>query len=457
MAMGTRKQREKQEDIWIAHTELASAPGHPFYQRLNELLEGEGFDEFVEGRCAKFYAAKYGRPSLTPGIYFRSLLIGYFEGIDSERGIAWRLADSLALRRFLGMGLDEMTPDHSTISRTRRLIDLDTHREVFQWVLGVVADRGLVKGQRIGLDATTLEANAAMRSIVRRDSGASYEEFLVGLAKASGIETPTREDLARMDRKREKRMSNKEWKSPSDGDARIAKMKDGRTHLAHKAEHAVDLDTGAVVAVTLQGADQGDTTTLDETLSEAGIAVAELVGREAELRPDDEPKVSVKGIEELVADKGYHSGTVVERIKSYEVRSYIPEKQHRGRRNWRGKQAEQQAVYQNRRRVRGSYGKSLLRRRGELVERSFAHCYETGGMRRTHLRKHQNILKRQLIHIGAFNLSLILRQMLGAGERRGSGKTAVACFFCPFISFSRARRRGIGSAEAEMRCPAQNT
>ena len=358
------------------------------------------------------------RPSLTPGIYFRSLLIGYFEGIDSERGIAWRLADSLALRRFVGIGLDEYTPNHSTISRTRRLIDVDTHRGVFGWVLSLLADRGLLKGQRIAIDATTLEANAAMRSIVRRETGESYEEFLRGLAKASGMETPTREDLARLDRKRKKRMSNKEWKSPADGDARIAKMKDGRTHLAHKAEHAVDLDTGAVVAVTLQGADQGDTTTLEETLSEAGIAVAELVGREAELRPHDKPKVNVHGIEELVADKGYHSGAVVERVKSYEVRSYIPEKQQAGRRNWQGKQAEQQAVYQNRRRVRGSYGKSLLRRRGELVERSFAHCYETGGMRRTHLRKHQNILKRQLIHVGAFNLSLILRQLLGAGTPR---------------------------------------
>ena len=416
--MGTRKRREKQEDIWIAHTELASAPGHPFYQRLNELLEAERFDEFVEGQCAKFYAAKYGRPSLTPGIYFRSLLIGYFEGIDRERGIAWRLADSLALRRFVGIGLDEYTPDHSTISRTRRLIDVDTHGAVFGWVLSLLADRGLLKGQRIAIDATTLEANAAMRSIMRRDTGESYEEFLCGLAKASGIETPRREDLARLDRKRKKRMSNKEWKSPSDGDARIAKMKDGRTHLAHKAEHAVDLDTGAVVAVTLQGADQGDTTTLDETLSEAGIAIAELVGREAELRPHDKPKVNVHGIEELVADKGYHSGAVVERVKSYEVRSYIPEKQQAGRRNWQGKHAEQRAVYQNRRRVRGGYGKSLLRRRGELVERSFAHCYETGGMRRTHLRKHQNILKRQLIHVGAFNLSLILRQLLGAGTPR---------------------------------------
>src|SRR5258707_34146 len=210
MAMGTRKQRGKQEDLWIAHTELASAPGHPFYQKLNELLESEGFDEFVEKRCAKFYAKKYGRPSLTPGIYFRSLLIGYFEGIGAERGIAWRLADSLALRRFVGIALDENTPDHSTISRTRRLLDVDTHREVFSWVLGMLADRGLLKGKRIAIDATTLEANAAMRSIVRRDTGESYDEFVRRLAKTSRSATPAREDLARLDRKRKKRSFNKE-------------------------------------------------------------------------------------------------------------------------------------------------------------------------------------------------------------------------------------------------------
>ena len=416
--MGTRKQRGKQEDIWIAHAELASAPAHPFYQRLNEVLEAKQFDEFVEGRCRKFYAAKMGRRSLTPGIYFRSLLIGYFEGIDGERGIAWRLADSLALRRFVDIALNEQTPDHSTISRTRRLIDLETHREVFRWVLGLLADRGLLKGKCLGIDATTLEANAAMRSIVRRDTGASYEEFLVGLAQASGIATPTREDLARLDRKRKKRMSNQEWKSPADGDARIAKLKDGRTHLAHKAEHAVDLDTGAIVAVTLQAADQGDTTTVQQTLCEAGEQVAELIGREAEQGADQKPKVNVNGIEELVTDKGYHSGEVVQRLQSYEVRTYIPEKKPKGRRHWQGKTEEQYAVYQNRRRVRGEYGKRLLRRRGELVERSFAHCYDTGGMRRTYLRGHKNILKRQLIHIGAFNLSLILRQLLGAGTPR---------------------------------------
>jgi transposase len=303
MAMGRRQHRERQEDLWVAHTELATAPGHPFYKRLNAVLDAEGFDRFVEDICAKFYAPQFGRPSLTPGIYFRSLLIGYFEGIGAERGIAWRLADSLALRRFVGIALDEDTPDHSTISRTRRLIDLDTHATVFAWVLEVLARRGLIVGKRIAIDATTLEANAAMRSIVRRDTGASYEEFLTGLAKASGIETPTREDLARLDRKRKKRTSNKEWKSPIDEDARIAKMKDGRTHLAHKAEHAVDLDSGAVVAVTLQAADKGDTATMDETLIEAGLAVAELVVHETESHSGD-TKVNIHGIEDAGCGQG---------------------------------------------------------------------------------------------------------------------------------------------------------
>jgi transposase len=417
MAMGKRQHRERQEDLWVAHTQLATAPGHPFYERLNAVLDAEGFDRFVEELCAKFYAPQFGRPSLTPGIYFRSLLIGYFEGIGAERGIAWRMADSLGLRRFVGIALDEDTPDHSTISRTRRLIDLDTHAAVFAWVLEVLARRGLIVGRRVAIDATTLEANAAMRSIVRRDTGASYNDFLTGLAQASGIETPTREDLARLDRKRKKRTSNKEWKSLVDEDARVAKMKDGRTHLAHKAEHAVDLDSGAVVAVTLQAADKGDTTTMDATLIEAGMAVAELVVEQAGSH-SEESKINIRGIEELVADKGYLSGAVLKRVKSYGVRSYIPEKRQKGKRHWQGKAEEQQATYENRRRVQGDYGKRLLKRRSELVERSFAHCYETGGLRRCHLRGRENILKRQLIHVGAFNLSLILRKILGAGTPR---------------------------------------
>jgi transposase len=385
-------------------------------------------------------------------VYFRSLLIGYFEGIDSERGIAWRLADSLALRQFVRIGLTEQTPDHSTISRTRRLIDLETHREVFGWVLAMLADRDLIKGKRVGIDATTLEASAAMRSIVRRDTGESYDEFLTGLAKASGMATPTREELRRLDRKRKKRTSNKEWKSPTDADARITRMKDGRTHLAHKAEHAVDLDTGAVVAVTLQDADKGDTTTVDVTLCEAGEAVAELAVRQAELDADDKPKVNVEGIEEVVADKGYHSGAALERVQSYQVRSYIAERQQKGRRNWEGKAGQQQAVYANRRRVQGRYGKSLLRRRGEMVERSFAHCYDTGGMRRTHLRKHNNILKRQLIHVAGFNLSLIFRKLLGAGTPREWINRGGALLLFILGLFTRFQDRHRRPSSANARC-----
>jgi transposase len=413
MAMGTRKQQERQEEFWITTAELPRSAGHPFYERWNELLEEAGFDAFVEERCRRFYAAKMGRPSLAPGVYFRLLLIGYFEGLDGERGIAWRAADSLGLRSFLRIGLDEAPPDHSTISRTRRLIDVETHREVFTWVLGVIAEKGLLKGKTLGIDATTLEANAALRSIVRRDSGESYAEFLTKLAKESGIETPTREDLARLDRKRKKKkISNKEWKNPHDEDARIAKMKDGRTHLAHKAEHAVDLETGAVVAVTLQGADRGDTTTVKETFIEAAEQLEE-AGKE----PAADERMNAQGLEELVTDKGYHSGARVVDLQEIGVRSYIPEPK-RKHRYWQGKAGEQSAVYANRRRIRGERGKQLLRRRGEVVERSFAHVYDTGGMRRTHLRGHRNILKRLLIHVAAFNLSLILRQELGVGTPR---------------------------------------
>src|SRR5437762_747823 len=292
MAMGKRK-RDRQSTMWVTTTDLPTAASHPFYRRLNQLLREHGFDDFVEAQCAGFYAETMGRPGLPPGIYFRLLLIGYFEGIDAERGIAWRAADSLALRDFLGIDLDQAPPDHSTISRTRRLIALETHRAVFTWILQCLSTAGLVKGKTIGIDATTLEANAALRSIVRRDSGESYQEFLTKLAQASGIETPTREDLARIDRKRKNKGSNDDWTHPHDPDAKITKMKDGRTHLAHKAEHAVDLETGAVVGVTVQDADQGDTTTSIETLIEAAEQVETVVA-------DSE------GPKELVADKGYH-------------------------------------------------------------------------------------------------------------------------------------------------------
>jgi transposase len=410
MAMGESK-RDRQADLWIAGDALPRTPGHPFYEKLNGLLDEQGFDTFVERECAPYYAEKLGRPSLPPAVYFKMLFIGFFEGLDSERGIAWRVADSIALRDFLSYALTEGTPDHSTVSRTRRLLSLETHQAVFTWVLGVLADAKLLRGDTLGIDATTLEANAALRSIVRRDTGETYEAFLTRLAQASGIETPTRDDLARIDKNRPGKGSNQDWRNPHDPDARITKMKDGRTHLAYKSEHAVDMKTGAVVAVTVQGADQGDTTTIHETLDQAKHnirAVAEERRRRNRLKP----------VREIVADKGYHANHTLRTLhEDHGLMTCISEPD-RGRRKWKGKPAEQKAVYKNRQRIRSEKGIAHRKRRGEIVERSFAHCYETGAMRRTHLRQHENILKRLFIHVGAFNLSLLCRSTSGAGTPR---------------------------------------
>ena len=427
MAMGMRE--TDQPPLWIAASDLPASPGHPFYARLNAVLDAHGFDRFAEDRCRQFYAPVMGRPSLPPGQYFRLLLVGYFEGIDSERGIAWRAADSLAVRSFVRLALDETAPDHSTISRTRRLIDVETHRAVFTWIQQRLVEAGLLKGKSVAIDATTLEANAAMRSIVRRDTEETYQEFLTRLAKASGIETPTREDLARLDRKRKKKTSNKDWKHPGDPDAKVAKMKDGRTHLAHKAEHAVDLETGAIVAVTVQGADQGDTTTIVETTTAAADQIEDA---QADV---EEPQ----SLEEIIADKGYHSNRTMVDLDAVGLRSYIAEPA-RGRRDWSKEPEAQAPVYGNRRRIRGRRGRRLMRCRGERIERSFAHVYDTGGMRRTHLRGHTNILKRLLIHAGGFNLGLIMRQLIGLGTPRGLQGRLPAVIATLLVLLGSARR-----------------
>jgi transposase len=431
MAMGKRP-RDRQPTMWVPTTELPTSASHPFYARLNQLLRDRGFDDFAEARCAAFYAAAMGRPGLAPGIYFRLLLVGYFEGLDSERAIAWRAADSLTLRDFLGLAFPEAPPDHSTISRTRRLIDLETHRDLFTWVLERLGEAGLVKGKTVAIDATTLEANAALRHIVRRDTGESYQAFLTALAQASGIETPTRADLARLDRKRKKKGSNKDWTSPSDPDARITKMKDGRTHLAHKAEHAVDLDTGAVVAVTIQGADEGDTHTLPETLAEAVAQLDQVTDADGK---------SVALADEVVADKGCHSRAVVLELSTHGFRTYISEPD-RGEQSWIDQADARDAVYGNRRRIRGDRGKRLLRRRGERVERSFAHTYDTGGMRRTHLRGATNILKRVLVHASGFNLGLVMRRLVGVGTPRGL-QGRLAAWIALLVSVYRAITGGV--------------
>ena len=428
MAMGKR-QRQDQQPLFVSYEDLPRSDGHPFYRTLNKLLAAHNFEAWVEEVCRPFYAPVMGRPGLAPGVYFRCLLVGYFEGLASERGIAWRCADSYSLRLFLGLAIDEDSPDHSTLWRTRRLIDIETHQKVFVWVLKVLAVQGLISGKTVGIDATTLEANAAMRSIVRNDNvpgaGQSYQEFLSELAKASGIQTPTQEDLARIDRNRKHKASNDDWHNPYDPDAKITKMKDGTTHLAHKDEQAVDMGqgaVGAVLAVTVQEADAGDTTTWRNTLEEAFTNVNEL--RDDPIRAE---QVNAQGVEETVQDKGYHSHETMVDLKEIGMRSYAAEPE-RGRRDWEDKEVERQAVYANRRRIRGKRGRRLMRKRGELVERSFAHTLETGAMRRVFLRGHQNIKKRLLVHVAGFNLSLVMRKVLGRGTPRGFQGLRAAIF-----------------------------
>ena len=407
--MGTRKQRERQEELWY-RSELPEAPWHPFYQRLNQVLDEEGFDRFCEGRCRRFYHEKLGRPSLAPGIYFRLMMIGFFEGLDSERGIAWRVADSLTLRQFLRIGLDERTPDHVTISRTRRLIGAEAHQQVFGWVLKRLAGSGLVKGKTIGIDSTTLEANAAMKSIVRRDTQQGYSEYLKGLAQAEGAEASDAAALRRMDRKRPKRMRNEEWVNPQDSEAEITRLKDGRTALAYKTEQAVDMESGAIVAVTTHGGAVADTESIGETVAEAGVAVAEQAVEKA---------VNPAGIEEVVADKGYHSNEVMLKLAEWKLRSYVAEPE-RGARKWKGKAAEQAAVYANRRRISGARGKGLQAGRGERVERNFAHQFDTGGLDRLYVRGLTNVHKKFLIQAAACNLALLMRARFGAGKPRAA-------------------------------------
>ena len=404
MALG--KRRQQQVELFVPTTSINQGPGHPFYSKLNEVLAEAGFDAFLEELCAPFYK-EGGRPGIPPGVYFRMVLIGYFEGIDSQRGIAWRCADSLGLRSFLGIPITASTPVHASMSVIRKRLTTEAFDQVFAFVLAILERKGLLRGRTLGIDATTLEANAAMKSIVRKDTGDDWKDYLRKLAAAEGIEDPTDDDLRRMDRKRtDKKVSNKDWESPSDPDSRIAKMKDGRTHLAYKAEHAVDLETEAIVASKVTPADQGDTTTGPKTL---GAAQANI-----------QKSGSDVAVKDCVADKGYHDTTLIAEMTGQGIRTYIPERRQKGRR-WMDKPAGHEKAFRgNHRRVAGERGRRLSRWRSERCERTFAHVCETGGGRRAWVRGLEEVGKLHQMRCAAYNLGLVLRKLFGFGKPRGS-------------------------------------
>jgi len=418
--MAMTREAEVQGDLVVTWAEMPRSPGHAFYDRLQTLLIEAGFDGFVETTCKPFYAPRLGAPSLPPGRYFRMHMIGYFEGIDSERGIAWRCSDSLSLRAFLRLGSRDKVADHSWLSKTRSRLPHEVHEKVFGWVLALVGERGLVKGERIGVDGSTMEANAALRSIVRRKNGETYRQMLTRMAQESGITTPTIDDLVRLDRARKgKKLSNEGGTSPTDPDAKIARMKDGTTHLAYKPEHAVDLDTGVIVAAPIHPVDQGDTTTLPVTLESAarnldGIGLAPSI---------DEPCI-------LVGDKGYHSRDGLKGLDGGVWRTRIAEpKPAIGYLRWRGDEEARRAVYANRTRLQSGVGRDSMRKRGEMVERSFAHVLERGGMRRAWLRGLENVHKRYLVHVAGFNLGILMRALFGSGTPREAARAQSAFLF----------------------------
>ena len=414
MALGKRKREE--QGLWIATTELPKSPGHPFYQKLNAVLAEANFDRWIEERCQPYYAAKLGRPSIPPGVYFRMILVGYFEGIGSQRGIAWRCSDSRSLAEFLGIPINERTPDHSSLSRVHERLPLEIHEEVFVFVLKIAADKKLLKGKTVGVDSTTLEANAAMKSIERKDTGEDWKEYLTRLAKEAGIENPT-----------DKKVSNEEWQSPVDPHSRIAKMKDGTTHLAYKAEHVVDLDSEFVLSATITPANHSDAESMVDSVMQAQMNL-DAAGSEAKIK-------------DVAADKGYHKVSTLELADDLDFRSYVPEPKRRYRYRWIDKPAgQQEATYANRRRVRGKRGKRLQRQRSEKVERSFAHVCETGGARRTWLRGQEKVNKRYLIQVAARNLGLLLRKMFGIGTARSlQGLPGLCCalYFATEMLWSR--------------------
>jgi transposase len=410
MAMGKRRQR--QEALFVMADGLPKSAGHPFYQALNRLLAEADFDRWIERRCQQYYEQeeKRGQPSIPPGVYFRMLLVGYFEGIDSQRGIAWRCADSLSLRQFLGIPLDEATPDPKTLSNTRRRLPKEVFDEVFQFVLSIAAEKKLLCGKTVGVDSTLLEANAAMKSIVRRDTGEDWREFVTRLMREEGaIEAdhePTDDEIRRFDKQRKnKKVSNDEWVSPSDPASRITQMKDGRTHLAYKAEHVVDLNSDMILAAEIYPADHADTQTMVDSVLEA---VENVQQADCEIE-----------IEEIVADKGYHAAETIELADDLNFRTYIPERKKQHRSRWTDKPAEfRRAVYANRRRLKRAKSRQLQRWRSERCERTFAHVCDTGGMRRSWLKQVVNVSKRYLIAAAAHNLGRILRKLFGVGKPR---------------------------------------
>jgi len=401
-----KKSKQKQSTIWIATDDLQVKPQITFYAKLNSILAKIDFGDQVRKLCEAYYSAKANcRPPIDPEIYFKMLLVGFFENIGSERGIAARCGDSLSVRSFLGYLLTESTPEHSTLSVIRHRLPQSIYSQIFSIILKALKQHGLVKGKNLAFDTSIMEANASLRSLQNRMTEESYAKYIKDLAQQAGVNPEDKAAVARFDRKRaDRKTSNDEWYNPHDPDAKVGKTKDGATDMVYKPEHVVDLDTGAIIDTDMLLGDCADTNHLAERIVNAQIRLNEISDNPAEEQPS----------ETITADKGYYNVQELTDIQSIGFETVIPDKDFK--RNMSKLPDEcALAVELAHSSVSSQEGKALLKRRGSHVERSFAHVLDCGGARRTTLRGGENNKKRYLIATACYNLSLLMRTIFGIG------------------------------------------
>jgi transposase len=419
--MFKKQKRIVQGELWIDAAKVALPEGCAFYDKLNAMLEAVGFDEQVHALCQPYYRMDGpGHPGVDPAVYFRILLIGFFEGIRSERALATRCADSLMLRRFLRYQLDESVPDHSTLSVIRHRFPVDVFHQVFTIMHPALASLGLIRGAHIAMDTSVIEANASMRNLRNRCTGEKYREYVRRLAKDDGVNPRDEAAVSRHDRKRKNRKtSNNDWQNPHDPDAKVGPTKHGETRMIYKPEHVVDMDTGAIIDAQVLPGDTADAT-------EVAARLAETERRMMAVMPIDELP-----IETLTADKGYHSAANVEQLSTAGIAVNIPDRVV-DRKMEQLTPACQRALRKSATLVKSRKGKALLRKRGMYVERSFAHVLDAGGMRRTTLRGRENVQKRHSIASLGYNLSLVLLTVFGVGTPKQAIAGATAAGFSAF-------------------------
>jgi transposase len=440
--MFRRKDRDQQSTFWIPTSAIPSTPANTFYQQLDRALTKSGFGDAVRALCAPFYTndvSRGGRPGIDPEVYLKMLMIGFFENLPGERAIAARCADSLSIREFLHYELHERTPDHSSLTVIRQRLSAEVYEQVFGLILKALKQHKLLKGKRLGIDASVLEANASLRSLEHRLTGDAYTDYVGKLAEAAGVDTSDAAAVRRFDKKRPgRKTSNAEWQNPHDPDAKVGRTKRGATRMIYKPEHVVDLETGAIVDADVRPGDEHDTADLAARVVEAEARMNRALG---------EPE-NTQCAETVTADMGYFKVDEITQLQDLEFETVISDPIS-NRRTDKLTEAERCALDAARRAVTSPSGKALLRLRGELVERTFEHVLDCGGARQTTLRGRDNIRKRYLIQAGCANLSLLMRQLTGFGTPKQAlaasraGIAAMLCFLLVFLRSNLSENRPV--------------